>query len=307
MTPRTGPRVLAIVGPTASGKSALAMRLAPELGAEIVSVDSATVYRGMDVGTAKPGPADLAAVPHHMLDIVDPGATPTVAEFQRLARQCIDGILERGRVPLLVGGSGLYFRAVVDPMVFPGTDPQVRRRLEREAQQVGGEQMYRRLQESDPAAASRIHPANLRRTVRALEVAEIEGRPFSSFYTGFADRASIYDLKVAGLAPPWDELDARIGARVDTLVAAGWLHEVEQLAARGLSATSVKVLGYAQLLEHLHGLRSLEDAVEEIKLRTRQFARRQRRWHAPDPRIRWFAGPDAAAQYLTSEESTGDD
>lgn len=299
--------MLAIVGPTAAGKSALAMRLAPEIGAEIVAIDSATVYRGMDVGTGKPGPEDTGRVPHHMLDIAGPGDTPTVAEFQRLARESIDRILERGRLPLLVGGSGLYFRAVVDPMVFPRTDPKVRRRLETEAERVGTEAMYRRLEASDPDAASRIHPANLRRTVRALEAAELEGRPFSTFYEGFNRRTSIYDLRVAGLELPWEELDSRIDARVDRLISEGWLQEVRELEEQGLSVTSVKVLGYAQLLEHLHGLRSLEDAVEEIKLRTRQFARRQRRWHAGDPRIRWFTDPDPAAEYLTSEDGISDD
>lgn len=309
MIPPAARRVLAIVGPTAAGKSALAMSLAPQIGAEIVSVDSAAIYRGMDLGTDKPGAGDRARVPHHMLDIADPADAPTVADFQRAARVCIDDILGRGRVPLLVGGSGLYFRAVVDPLEFPGTDPAVRSRLEAEGAEAGPDEMYRRLQEVDPQAAARMHPANVRRTIRALEVAEITGRPFSSYRVAWDERVSIYDLLVAGLSPAPEEMDSRIDGRVDHLIARGWVQEVAALRQAGVefSATSLQALGYAQILGYLDGLHSLEAAIEETKRRTRKFARRQLSWFRADPRIRWFTDPGAAAEYLTAAGYLTDD
>ena len=299
---RLGP-VLAIVGPTAVGKSALALRIAGDIGAEIVSVDSAAIYRGMDIGTDKPTLADRARVPHHLIDIADPDVVFTVAAFQQAARRCVEDLLRRGRVPLLVGGSGLYFRAAVDPLEFPGTDPEVRSRLEEERDRVGPDELYRRLQDSDPQAASRIHPANVRRTIRALEAAEVTGRPFSSYRLAWEERRSIYDLKVAGLELPVAEMDARIDARVDQLVARGWVEEVAALREAGirLSATSAQALGYAQINDHLDGLIPLDQAIEETKRRTRKFARRQLRWFRADSRIKWFSDPDEAAAFLIKE------
>jgi tRNA dimethylallyltransferase len=285
------------------------MRLAQQINAEIVSVDSAAIYRGMDIGTDKPSAEDRALVPHHLLDISDPGETPTVAQFQEAGRACVDDILNRGRVPLLVGGSGLYFRAIVDPLEFPPTDAEVRSRLEGEAYEFGGYEMFRRLESLDPDAAERMHPANVRRTIRALEVIDITGRPFSSYRTGWDDHEAVYDLRAAGLTLPLEELSERIDARVDALVARGWVEEVKALKDAGvtLSATSLQALGYAQILDYLNGRFTLDQAIEETKLRTRQFARRQLRWFRADPRVKWFEDPDAAAAYLTNNEEQIDD
>lgn len=279
--------MLAIVGPTASGKTALALQIAESADAEIVSIDSAAVYRGMDIGTSKPTAEERARVPHHMIDIAAPNETLTVAQFQKLARETIEGILRRGRKPVLVGGSGLYFRAVVDPLEFPPTDPQVRSRIEGDVSDT--EDGYRRLTELDPAAADRIQPSNLRRIVRALEVIELTGRLFSSYRTGWDDYASIYPLEVIGLRHDTPEMDRRIDERVDEMIEQGLLREVEELVAAGFrdSATSVQALGYAQLLDVIDGRASLDDAVEEIKRRTRRFARRQLMWFRADPRVRW--------------------
>ncbi len=285
------------------------MRLALQIGAEIVSVDSAAIYRGMDIGTGKPSGEDRQRVAHHLLDIADPDETPTVAQFQEAGRACVDDILGRGRVPLLTGGSGLYFRAIVDPLEFPPTDPEVRGRLEAEAYELGGYEMYNRLEASDPEAAARMHPANVRRTIRALEVIEITGRPFSSYRVAWDDRESVYDLRAAGLTLPLEELGARIDARVDALIARGWVQEVAALREAGarFSATSLQALGYAQILDHLDGRLSLDQAIDETKRRTRKFARRQLRWFRADPRITWFTDPEAAAEYLTEKLGTNID
>ncbi len=280
------------------------MRLARQIGGEIVSVDSAAIYRGMDIGTDKPSAEDREAVLHHLLDINDPGEIPTVAQYQQAGRECVDDILNRGRVPLLVGGSGLYFRAIVDPLEFPPTDAAVRSRLEAEAYEFGGSEMFRRLESLDPEAAGRMHPANVRRTIRALEVIDITGRPFSSYRTGWDEHEAVYDLRAAGLTLSLEDLSERIDARVDALVARGWVEEVRALKEAGvtLSTTSAQALGYAQILDYLNGRLTLDQAVEETKLRTRQFARRQLRWFRADPRIKWFEDPDAAAAYLTNGE-----
>ena len=282
--------MLAVVGPTASGKSELALAVAADLGAEIVSVDSALVYRGMDIGTDKPSAEALARVPHHLVDVVDPSHTMTVAEFQERARAAIADILGRGRIPLLVGGSGLYFRAVVDALEFPGTAPDIRARLESEAEDVGGEALFDRLSSLDPAAAVRMEPANVRRTVRALEVIELTGRPFSSFRTAWDEPRSLYRLTVAGLTHPRPELGRRIDARVDAQIERGLVEEVRHLVEAGFrsSLTSVQAIGYAQVLAHLDGETSLEEAVEEIERRTRRYARRQLSWFRADPRVEWF-------------------
>ncbi|GAC1368209.1 MAG: tRNA (adenosine(37)-N6)-dimethylallyltransferase MiaA [Actinomycetota bacterium] len=295
------PRVLAVVGPTASGKSAFALEVAQRLNAEIVSMDSALVYRGMDIGTDKPSPEQLARVPHHLVDIVEPSETVTVADFQALARGRIAQILTSGRTPLLVGGSGLYFRAVVDPLEFPGTDPAVRSRLEAEAQRLGGLAMYERLRAADPAAAAAIDVPNVRRTIRALEVIEVTGRPFSAFRTGWDHAQSLYRLTVAGLTAPRPELDRRIAARVESQIARGLVDEVRHLLNVGLraSVTSVQAIGYAQVLAYLDGRFTLEEAMEEIRCRTRRFARRQERWFKADPRVVWFSSDvEGAAAYL---------
>jgi len=303
----TRPRVLALVGPTAAGKTALALQVAPELGAEIVSMDSAMVYRGMDIGTDKPSAADRDRVPHHLIDIVDPSHTLTVADFQTRARAAVAVVLAGGKVPLLVGGSGLYVRAVIDPFDFPGTDASVRAALEAEAAQVGALALYRRLEALDPQAASAIDPANLRRTIRALEVIEVTGQLFSAFKTAWRQPQSVFETTLVGLTAPRPELDRRIAARVDAQVARGLVAEVEALVAGGMraSATSVQALGYAQVLAYLDGEWSLEEAILATKARTRRFARRQERWFGADPRVAWFNAdlPGAAAALRAGREA----
>lgn len=270
---------------------------------QIVGIDSATAYRGMDIGTAKPTPAEREVVPHHMFDVVEPTEPLTVAEYQRMARRAVAAIHSRGDMPLLVGGSGLYFRAVVDPLEFPGTDPAVRRRLQDRADEEGPGAMHGLLQQVDPEAAGRIHPANVRRTVRALEVMEFAGRKFSSYRTAWDQWESVYALSAAGLRIPIEELDRRIDDRVDRNIERGWVQEVAKLrsAAWPWSVTACQVLGYALVLDHLDGRLSLEEAVEETKRRTRKYARRQLRWFKADPRIEWFEDPDAAAKYLIEQ------
>jgi tRNA dimethylallyltransferase len=291
------PPRLAIVGPTASGKTAASLRVAEQLGAEIVSVDSTTVYRGMDVGTAKPTAEQRARVPHHLLDVAEPSAPFTVAAYQRLAREAIGGISALGRRVLLVGGSGLYFRAVVDDLVFPPTDPGVRDGLEREAVAVGARALHGRLAELDPIAAERIEPDNVRRTVRALEVNEITGRPFSSFADAW-ERFPPANVRAAGIEFPRPVLAERIERRVRRQLDDGLLHEVEGLVRRGLEGwlTASQAIGYAEFARHLDATLSLEDAIARTVKRTKALARRQLAWFRRDPRIRWFpAGDDGAA------------
>lgn len=283
------------------GKSALAVEVAEELGAEIVSIDSTAIYRGMDIGTDKPSRDLRERVPHHLVDVRDPSESVSVAQFQSLARDAIDDIAARGKLPLLVGGSGLYFRAVVDPLTFPGTDQGVRERIIAEGDEQGAAKMHAHLASIDPEAAAQIDPNNLRRTVRALEVFELTGRRFSSFRTGWDSYESIYDLDVIGMSLPLAELDARIDARADAQIHGGLLDELKALTEQGLrdSVTSVQALGYAQLLEHLDGRMSRQEAIDQIKRRTRKFARRQLSWFRADPRIVWFSSnPEGAKSYL---------
>ena len=247
--------LLALVGPTASGKTEAALALAESLGAEIVSVDSMLVYRGMDVGTAKPSPAERARVPHHLLDLAEPSEPFTVARFQELARRAIaERSTRAGHRPLLVGGSGLYFRAVVDELEFPGPTPRHATELEREAEALGPERLYGRLAASDPVAAAKIEPGNVRRTVRALEVPAITGRPFSTFAAAW-DRYAADAVRAAGLRMPREALLARIGDRVRAMLDAGWLEEVRALVERGFGGwlTSTQAIGYAELARHLEG------------------------------------------------------
>lgn len=236
-----------------------------------------------------------------MIDVADPTETISVAAFRDKARAAVEDIARRGKTPLLVGGSGLYFRAVVDPLEFPATDSVVRARVTEEAEELSPEELHDRLAGKDPEAAARIDARNTRRVIRALEVIELTGRKFSDFRTAWDSYDSIYDLKIAGLTFPLEELDRLINERVDQQMQDGLLDEVSMLRAReiGKSITSVQALGYAQLLSYLDGHGSLEDAVEEIKARTRRFARRQLTWFRADPRVQWFeADLAAAAKFL---------
>jgi tRNA dimethylallyltransferase len=280
---------LALIGPTASGKTEAALRIAEALGAEILSIDSMLVYGGMDVGTAKPTASERARVPHHLMDLVEPSQPFSVAAFQAAARRAAEDVRRRGMIPLLVGGSGLYFRAVVDDLVFPGTEPGVRGALETEATALGPDRMFRRLAALDPVAASKIEPGNVRRTVRALEVAAITGRTFSSFAAAW-ETYQPERVRAAGIRLGTQDLATRVEARVREMLGAGWLTEVEGLVARGLGGwlTASQAIGYAELARHLAGELSLEDAVQQTVKRTRTLARRQMAWFRRDPRIRWF-------------------
>ncbi|HVF53758.1 MAG TPA: tRNA (adenosine(37)-N6)-dimethylallyltransferase MiaA [Actinomycetota bacterium] len=285
-------RVAAIVGPTASGKTALSLEVAEALGAEIVSLDSMQIYRGMDIGTAKASSVEREQVRHHLIDIKEPSQDVTVAEFQALARSAIDDIAGRGRLPLLVGGSGLYFRAVVDDVTFPPRAPAVRAALEEEAERAGPEALHTRLTDLDPAAASKMEPGNTRRIVRALEVIEVTGRPFSDNVT-WDDYESIFDLAVVGLAVDRAELYTRIERRVRSMIEEGLVDEVRRVAEGGMSHTARQALGYRQVLEAPDdGLDELAGAIERA---TKRFARRQESWFRADPRVGWI---DASAPDL---------
>jgi len=279
----------ALVGPTASGKTEASVELARRLDAEVILVDSMTVYRGMDVGTAKPGAAERAQVPHHLVDVAEPTEPFSVALFQRLARAAVREIAARGRTPLLVGGSGLYFRAAVDELEFPGTDPGLRALLETEGRALGAERLHARLAVFDPDAAARIHPENLRRSVRALEVAALTGRPFSSFSSAWGAYPREL-VRAAGLRLPPDLLRARIEARVLRMLEGGLLEEARALLERGFGPflTASQAIGYLEIVRHLEDRLTLEEASREIARRTRALARRQMSWFRRDPRIRWF-------------------
>jgi tRNA dimethylallyltransferase len=288
--------LIAIVGPTAAGKSALAMEIARAFtDVEIVSIDSMQVYRGLDIGTAKPTPAERAEVPHHLLDIVEPEDEFNVADLQRAAATALADIERRGKHALLVGGTGLYLRAVIDDLEVPGQYPDARQAIDAEPDT---DALHARLAALDPAAAARITAGNRRRIVRALEVSVGSGRPFSSFGPGLDAYPPIAVAQV-GLDLPVDELDARIGRRVRAMLDAGLLEEVRALQGRALSRTAAVALGYRELGEHLAGERTLEEAVEELLRRTRRLARRQLRWFRRDPRIRWTT-PAAAGVIVSS-------
>ena len=290
--------LLALVGPTASGKTRLGIRVAERLDAEVCSVDSMLVYRGMDIGTAKPTQAERERMPHHLIDLADPGERFTVARFQREGHR----VLPQVPRPLLVGGSGLYFRALVDELALPPEDPGVRARLEAELAEVGAGAMHERLVRSDPAAAAKIGPANARRTVRALEVQAVTGRAFSSFGRQW-DRQDPSRVRAVGLAPDREDLVSRIGLRVREMLDRGWLDEVRALVERGFEDwfTSTQAIGYAELAHYVTGDVSLDEAVDATVRRTKNLARRQLAWFRRDPRIRWIASTGRAPESLTDE------
>ncbi|MBD0744690.1 tRNA (adenosine(37)-N6)-dimethylallyltransferase MiaA [Streptomyces sp. CBMA152] len=288
-TAAPAPRVIAVVGPTAAGKSDLGVFLAQQLGGEVVNADSMQLYRGMDIGTAKLTLEERGGVPHHLLDIWDVTEPASVAEYQKLARAEIDRLLAEGRTPVLVGGSGLYVRGAIDVLEFPGTDPEVRARLERELEQDGPGALHRLLAEADPEAARVILPSNGRRIVRALEVIEITGKPFTANLPG---HDSVYDTVQIGVDVGRPELDERITVRVDRMWEAGLVDEVRELEARGLreGRTASRALGYQQVLDVLAGECTEEDARVETVRATKRFARRQDSWFRRDPRVHWLGG-----------------
>ena len=291
------------MGATATGKSDLAIAVARALtesghSAEVVNADSMQLYRGMDIGTAKLTAAERQGVPHHLLDIWSVRHTASVADYQQRARAVIDALLVAGRVPVVVGGSGLYVRAALDRMEFPGTDEDLRAELEQRLASLGPQKLHAELAALDPAAAAAILPGNGRRIVRALEVIRLTGAPFTASLPGFD---SVYDVTFIGLDGPNDWLDRRVGDRVDRMFVAGLVDEVVRLVGVGLreGRTASRALGYRQVLAHLDGLLTVDEARVETARATRRFVRRQRSWFRRDPRIHWLAtGPDLGERAL---------
>ncbi|MCD5353192.1 tRNA (adenosine(37)-N6)-dimethylallyltransferase MiaA [Kineosporia mesophila] len=278
---------IAVVGATATGKSDLALDLAEALNGEVINADAMQLYRGMDIGTAKLPADERRGVPHHLLDVLDVTQEASLAAYQRDARASRDDILARGKVPILAGGSGLYVRAVLDQLEIPPTDPKVRLRLEREAESAGAPEMHRRLAAQDPAAAIAILPGNLRRIVRALEVIELTGRPFSATLP-----RPEYDVPAVqiGLMAPREELDDRIAARVVRMWRDGLVEETARLVSEGLldGKTAPRALGYAQVLRMLDGEMDEVEAQVDTVNTTRKFARRQESWFRRDDRVTWL-------------------
>jgi tRNA dimethylallyltransferase len=298
-------RVVAVVGPTATGKSGLGIALAMALGGEVVNADSMQLYRGMDLGTAKLTVAERHGVPHHLLDIWSVRQTASVADYQRLARARIDDLLRRGVPPILVGGSGLYVRAVIDRLEFPGTDEALRAALEAELAADGPAPLHARLAAADPAAAAAILPSNGRRVVRALEVIAITGQAFTAALPAYD---AVYPVVQIGLDLPAEELDARVDARAKRMFSAGLVEEVRGLEADGLrdGRTAPRALGYHQALALVDGQLTEAEAVAETAQATRRFVRRQRSWFRRDPRVRWLVpGPDLVQHALGVVGSDG--
>ncbi len=281
------PVVVAVVGPTATGKSALAVALATVLGGEVVNADASQLYRGMDIGTAKIAATERRGVPHHLLDVLDVTEEASVAAYQRDARAAVADIQARGQHPVVVGGSGLYVRAALDHLEIPPTDPATRTRLEGEAARHGTAALHDRLAARDPAAARAIQPTNTRRVVRALEVIELTGRPFSAT---MPQRRHVRPTVVLGLALPRPVLDERIDARVEAMWRRGLVEEVRVLDHAGLRAgrTASRALGYAQALAQLDGELTEAQAREQTAAATRRLARRQESWFRADPRTTWL-------------------
>jgi tRNA dimethylallyltransferase len=285
---------IAVVGPTATGKSDVGVWLARRLGGDVVNADAMQLYRGMDIGTAKLTAAERHGVPHHLLDVLDVTETASVAAYQRHARRVVEELLAAGRVPVVVGGSGLYVGALLDDLEFPGTEPEVRARLEAELADVGAAALHARLTGLDPVAADAILPGNARRIVRALEVIELTGRPFSAAMP--KPGPARYGTVLVGLDRAVAELDERVGTRVDVMFDRGLVDEVRGLIPLGLrdGRTAGRALGYQQVLAALDGAGDLEAARVETIRATRRFVRRQRSWFRRDKRIIWLdaARPD---------------
>ena len=283
-------KLVVLAGATATGKSSLSVELAQAIDAEIINADSMQVYRGMDIGTAKITVEERQGIPHHMLDVLDVNQDSTVAWYQSGAREVIDEIHSRGKSVVMVGGTGLYIKAVIDELNFPDTDPMVRHTLNKEAEDLGIDAMFARLEKLDPAAAIAIDRANLRRIIRALEVIEITGKPFTA---NLPREESIRypEARQFGLVMDRELLSERIDQRVNTMFENGFVEEVQKLMSSGLleGRTAQRALGYSQIVSHLQGETSLDAAVEETKRATRQYARRQETWFSRDARIKWIS------------------
>ncbi len=288
----TSPPIVAVVGTTAAGKTALSLDLAARLGGEVVNTDAMALYRGMDIGTAKTSLTERRGIPHHLLDLLEVTEPASVADFQALARSTIVTLRERHATPVLVGGSALYTRAVLDEFAFPGTDPAVRARWEQRLAEVGAPALHAVLARTDPQAAAGIPPQNARRVVRALEVGELSGQSFTATLPSltYADPRTVQ----VGLSIERDVLDRRIAVRVEQMYADGLLGEVERLLEVGLASgrTASRAIGYREAAAHLAGELTRAEAVEATVVATRRFARRQLAWWRKDPRIVWVAHDD---------------
>ncbi len=281
--------LIIICGPTATGKSDLALEVAEKFNGEIINADSMQLYRGMDIGTAKLTMEERRGVPHHLLDILTVDQDASVAQYQGLARAAVDEIRERGKTAIIVGGTGLYIKSIIDEMNFPETDPALRKRLEDEAELLGTAELYSRLRVLDPDAAAAIEPANTRRIIRALEVIEVTGEPYSANLP--SDTSLRYpEARHFGLAMERANLAPRIEARVHRMFAQGLVEEVRSLISQGLLAgtTAQRAIGYAQVISFINGEISLEQAIEETIVATRQYVRRQETWFKRDQRIQWI-------------------
>jgi len=304
------PRLTIILGCTACGKGSIARALAARIDGEILSLDSMKIYRGMDIGTAKPTPETRAQVPHHLIDIADPGEDFSVARFLDHADRVINDLHAREKPILAVGGTALYIKALTEGLFDgPPADPALRAQLHRQADAEGTFALHQRLQEVDPTTAERVHVNDRRRIVRALEVYELTGQPISSFQTQWTDPQPTYDIEMIGLRRERDEQSRRINRRVHKMIDAGLVQEVEALLARDkpLSTTARQALGYAEIIAHLNGELALEDAVERIKIHTRRFAKAQRTWFKRFVHTRWFdltegSDPDVVAEDLIKLE-----
>lgn len=279
-----------ICGATATGKSDIAIEIAQEIGAEIINADSMQLYRGMDIGTAKLSIAERAGIPHHLLDVLDVHEDSTVAWYQEKARAAISDIHNRGKDAVIVGGTGLYIKAILDDLNFPDTDPEVRAKLEAEVEAFGAASLFARLEELDPAAALAIDRANIRRIIRALEVIEITGQPFTANLPR-EDSSRYPDALQFGLVMDREHLRERIDLRVDRMWDAGFVDEVDQLIDKGIKdgVTAQRALGYAQIIAMRAGAMSEDEAKEDTKRASRQYARRQETWFSRDGRIQWVA------------------
>ncbi len=283
--------LICIVGPTAVGKTEIAIQLAQQLDAEIVSLDSRQIYREMDIGTAKPTPDQRGAVPHHLIDCVDVDQPFSVAEYQRLADAAITQIRERDKRTMAVGGAGLYFRGLIDGLFDgPGADVEIRAKLQREADELGNITLHERLRQCDPEAADRVHPNNLVRVIRALEVYELTGKPISALQRQWKMDEPRYPFRAFGFDMPREALYRRIEDRVDLMVDAGLIEEVKGLLNRGYprNCVAMQSFGYKELIDYLDGLRTLDEAITLLKQNTRRFAKRQLTWFRNDPRIEWI-------------------
>ncbi|GGN70286.1 tRNA (adenosine(37)-N6)-dimethylallyltransferase MiaA [Nocardia rhizosphaerihabitans] len=291
MTSRPG-RPIAVVGPTATGKSDLALDLAEQLGGEIVNIDAMQLYRGMDVGTAKLPPEQRRGIPHHLLDVLDVTETATVAAYQSAASAVVEDIMDRGLVPVIVGGSMMYVQALLDQWDFPATDPEIRARWEALLAEGGVHAVHAALKEADPVAASTILPTDGRRMVRALEVVELTGQPFAASAPTIGTPR--WDTAILGVDRETAALDARIEARTAHMFDTGLVEEVRGLVEVGLRAgqTARRAIGYAQVLAHLDGEYDLAHARERTLIGTRRYVRRQRSWFRRDPRVTWVDGAD---------------